>query len=86
MVFHCSACLLQDFCNLLYAGLCGRVGHRLTIIHGCKDVMNDGLLSKSTPECNVESRVGLRSTFQGHCIVHAEYRETRENQAYVLVI
>ena len=40
--------------------------------------MNDGLLGKSSPECNVEGRVGLCSTFQGHCIVHAEYRETRE--------
>lgn len=55
----------------------GYAENRLTIVHRCKDIMNDGLLSKSSPECDIESRVGLHLTFQGHCIVHAECRETR---------
>ena len=62
--------------NSLSIDMQGYAGNRLTIYYRCKDIMNDGLLSKSSPECDVESRVGLHLTFQGHCIVHAECRET----------
>ena len=64
------------YTNSLSIDMQGYAGNRLTIVHRCKDIMNDGLLSKSSPECDVESRVVLYFTFQGHCIVHAECRET----------